>query len=153
MPDDLKAILARVEEELGEDARAVLENELPMDEEGNLPEDVREAMAGELKAAQKMAEGVDYAGEQIALQAQQHEDLTEPRRVREVIVNAVETEKQMARRLGLIEEAPVPVEVAGSLDAEDESSSIRGAASRARASIWRTWDERDADYVDLADSE
>jgi len=110
-------------------------------------------MAGELKAAQKMAEGVDYAGEQIALQAQHHEDLTEPRRVREVIVNAVETEKQMARRLGLIEEAPVPVEVAGSLDAEDESSSIRGAASRARASIWRTWDERDADYVDLADSE
>jgi hypothetical protein len=35
-------------------------------------EDVREAMAGELKAAQKMAEGVDCAGEQIALQAQQH---------------------------------------------------------------------------------
>ena len=63
-------------------------------------------MAGELKTAQKMAEGVDYAGEQIALQAQQHEDLTEARRVREVIVNAVETEEQMARRLGLIEEAP-----------------------------------------------
>ena len=65
MPDDIEAILARVEEELGEDARAALENELPMDDEGNLPEDVREAMAGELKAAQKMAEGVDYAGDII----------------------------------------------------------------------------------------
>ena len=63
MPDDIEAILARVEEELGEDARTVLENELPMDDEGNLPEDVREAMAGELKAAQKMAKGVDYAGD------------------------------------------------------------------------------------------
>jgi len=63
MPDDIEAILARVEEELGEDARAALEGELPMDDEGNLPEDVREAMAGELKAAQKMAEGVDYAGD------------------------------------------------------------------------------------------
>jgi hypothetical protein len=60
-------------------------------------------MAGELKAAQKMAEGVDYAGEQIALQAQQHEDLTEDRRVREPIVNAVETEDQMVRRPRLIE--------------------------------------------------
>jgi hypothetical protein len=95
-------------------------------------------MAGELKAAQKMAEGVDYAGEQIALQAQQHEDLTEARRVREVIVNAVETEEQMARRLGLIEEAPVQVEVAGSLDAEDEE-------------LLDTWCGIEGEGVDLED--
>jgi hypothetical protein len=58
--------------------------------------------------------------EQIALQAQQNEDLAEARRAREAIVKAVETEDQMARRLGLTEEAPHQVEVIDGLDAEDE---------------------------------
>jgi CheY-like chemotaxis protein len=58
--------------------------------------------------------------EQIALQAQQNEDLTEARRAREAIVKAVETEDQMARRLGLTEEAPQTVEIVDGLDPEDE---------------------------------
>jgi len=59
--------------------------------------------------------------EQLALQAQQNEDLTEARRCREAIVKAVETENQMARRLGLTDEAPHQEEVAGSLDPADEA--------------------------------
>lgn len=58
--------------------------------------------------------------EQIALQAQQDEDLTEARRAREAIVKAVETEDQMARRLGLTEEAPHQVEVIDGLEPQDE---------------------------------
>ena len=57
MPDDLKAILARVEEELGEDARAALAEAVGLDDSagsgqsGNsLPTDVEEAKDGELKA-------------------------------------------------------------------------------------------------------
>lgn len=58
MPQDLRAILARVEEELGEDARETLEEALPMDGEGELPDDVLEAKDGEMKGAiQKMATG------------------------------------------------------------------------------------------------
>lgn len=58
--------------------------------------------------------------EQLALQAQQNEDLTEARRARVAIVKAVETEDQMARRLGLTDEAPRKVEVVDGLDPEDE---------------------------------
>jgi len=56
MPEDLEAILARVEEELGEDARAALAEAVGMDADraggsgSNLPDDVDEAMAGEMKA-------------------------------------------------------------------------------------------------------
>jgi len=51
---DLEAILARVEEELGEDARAALEAKIAEAADGDSPitnRDVREAMAGEMKAA------------------------------------------------------------------------------------------------------
>ena len=58
--------------------------------------------------------------EQLALQAQQNEDLTEARRAREAIVKAVKTEDKMARRLGLTEEAPVKVETISGLDPADE---------------------------------
>jgi len=57
MPEDLEAILARVEEELGEDARAALAEAVGLDDsagsgqsESSRPPDVEEAMAGELKA-------------------------------------------------------------------------------------------------------
>ena len=56
--------------------------------------------------------------EQLAVQAQQDGDPAEARRCREAIVSAVETEDQMARRLGLTDEAPHQVEV--DLDPEDE---------------------------------
>lgn len=57
MPDDIEAILARVEEELGEDARAALAKAVGIDDsagsgqsESSLPTDVEEAKDGELKA-------------------------------------------------------------------------------------------------------
>jgi len=59
--------------------------------------------------------------EQLALQAQQNEDLTEARRAREAIVKAIRTEDQMARRLGLTEESPVKEGVHDGLDPEDEA--------------------------------
>jgi hypothetical protein len=59
--------------------------------------------------------------EQLALQAQQNEDLTEARRCREAIVKAVETENQMAQRLGLTEKAPAQVEVIDGLGPADEA--------------------------------
>ena len=58
--------------------------------------------------------------EQVALQAKQDGDLTEARRAREAIVDAVETENRMAQRLGLTNEEPVQIEVAGGLDPDDE---------------------------------
>jgi hypothetical protein len=58
--------------------------------------------------------------EQAALEAKQDGDLAEARRCREAIVKAVETEDQMARRLGLTGEAPHQVEVIGGLDEADE---------------------------------
>lgn len=58
--------------------------------------------------------------EQLALKAQEDGDLTEARRAREAIVSAIETEDRMARRLGLTDEAPLQVEIGGSLDPEDE---------------------------------
>jgi hypothetical protein len=57
MPEDLEAILARVEEELGEDARAALAEAVGMDGDraggsgSDLPEDVNEAKEGEMKAS------------------------------------------------------------------------------------------------------
>lgn len=66
MPEDLEAILARVEEELGADARATLEEALGLDGDrdggsgSDLPDDTEEAKDGELKAggtAEKMATG------------------------------------------------------------------------------------------------
>ena len=67
MPDDIEAILARVEEELGEDARAALAEAVGLDGSAgagrsgsDLPDDVEEAMAGELKA------GGDGEGEETA---------------------------------------------------------------------------------------
>jgi len=55
MPDDIEAILARVEEELGEDSRAVLAEALGLDGDdgrsgSDLPDDVDEARAEEMKA-------------------------------------------------------------------------------------------------------
>lgn len=56
MPQDLEAILVHVEEELGEDARAALAEAVGMDGDraggsgSDLPDDVDEAMAGEMKA-------------------------------------------------------------------------------------------------------
>lgn len=73
MPTDIDAILERVEEELGEDARATLEAALGMDggrsgrSGTELPDDVEEAKDGELKASEKMAAGHGYAG---AIQAE-----------------------------------------------------------------------------------
>jgi len=72
MPTDIDAILERVEEELGEEARATLEAALGMDSGRSgrsgteLPEDVEEAKDGELKASEKMGTG-GYAG---AIQAE-----------------------------------------------------------------------------------
>jgi len=57
--------------------------------------------------------------EQLAVQAQQDGDPAEARRCREAIVSAVETEDQMARRLGLTNEASKQIEV-GTLEPEDE---------------------------------
>jgi len=57
VPEDLEAILARVEEELGEDARAALAEAVGLDDSAgsdqsgsSLPTDVEEAKDGELKA-------------------------------------------------------------------------------------------------------
>lgn len=66
MTEDLEAILDRVEEELGSDARATLEEALGLDGDrdggsgSDLPDDTEEAKDGELKAggtAEKMATG------------------------------------------------------------------------------------------------
>lgn len=59
--------------------------------------------------------------EQAALEAKQDGDLAEARRCRDAIVKAIKTEDQMARRLGLTDEAPNQVEEIDGLDPEDEA--------------------------------
>lgn len=58
--------------------------------------------------------------EQVALEARRDEDFGAVIRARKAIVQAIETEDRMARRLGITDEAPVRVEVTDNLDPKDE---------------------------------
>lgn len=57
--------------------------------------------------------------EQLALEARENGDLSEARRCREAIVDAIETENDLAQSLGLTSEEPTQIEVEG-LDPADE---------------------------------
>lgn len=58
--------------------------------------------------------------EQLALEAHQEGDLSEARRCREAIVKSVRVENKLAQRLGITNEEPIQIELAGDLDPKDE---------------------------------
>lgn len=57
---------------------------------------------------------------QMAMQAQQNEDLQEERKIRQTIIRSIIKDVRITQRLGLTNEEPQQIEVAGGLDPEDE---------------------------------